>query len=714
MMKVWMLLLYCVSFSALATEFNHIKLNPAFEHYLTQPQMKSSSLKSAKTNGALLKSNSASQLATADDEPQTEADSIQSKILSSVLGAAVGTQPQDDGEESLLLGEIRRNLEASHVAIGEQETHQLDILNRQFNLGTQNFSGFSWQKPFGVVQVYADRQVVPNLFGDNWLIQDTFTFEVEATTFLEKLNDAGLASMSQLEIGAFAGITFKRVYTYYHYADSYLNGINADFSKLFLPFLKFNQNGVNNMGNDEIMKRDDNWSARVGGLITTPPLYNVSLSAGVLAEYAYQQSVSVQNNAPADLTAEKIRMSVKSKKAATIGATLSLQLDFFKLIQFSLLSYDLSYEYASGKEFTLGMSTPQLAHVQNDANEGPEFRKILAGFGDVKNLEPYVVALNESSSSSLNSKLSVLIWGTLKKSKTEQIRTIKNQIVKVFYKNYSQSVKVVQNFLSRIFSAIVYKILKLPVGTKNAAIYDRTITLEYEATHPQASDPGVIRLDSSEQFSFVLTQSYEASRTDRWVDLKFKNDVIWFIDSFTALPKDYKAIVRSEQLRGPMKVESHIRIEKAGFDHLIKKSEDDVFFQIASVCGSERAEEWAKKEKRVGFLNRLQVGNEICVKQIGKRFLGFKADYLQNALKPSIAKFKDFLTSYYKESESQEALMAIFGAENTFVNGSIQATTSSGSAFFTSFSSGQFRGLGVIDNFKRNTGSRMPASIISE
>ena len=239
-----------------------------------------------------------------------------------------------DGEDSVLYQEIRRHLETAHQGIGQYEVDQINRLNRHFNLGSQNFSGFSWQKPFGVVNVHTDRQVTQNLFGENWLIQDTFTFKIEATTFLEKLNEAGLADMSSTEIGAFAGITFSRVYTYYHYANSYEEGLKADFSKLFLPFIRFNKNGIEKMADEEIMKREDHWTASAGGLISTPPLYNVSFSAGVMAEYAYQQMTTVQSTFTDSQEEMRYRIGVKGKQALNVTATLSLQLDFFKLIKF--------------------------------------------------------------------------------------------------------------------------------------------------------------------------------------------------------------------------------------------------------------------------------------------------------------------------------------------------------------------------------------------
>ncbi len=694
-MKVWMLMLLTFSYSAFASEFTHIKLNPEFEAYLTQPKTKSNSLKTM----------------------SKAASPVDNVLKSALLGAALGVKSDIttpipvDGEESLLYEEIRRHLETAHSQLGLEQVQQINRFNQQFNLGTSNFSGFSWQKPFGVVQVYVDRQVTPNIFGQNWLVMDSFTFSVEATTFLEKLNEAGLTTMSGTEIGAFAGITFKRVYTYWHYANSYQDGLQSDFTKLFLPFVKFTQGGMETMGDEEIMKREDVWTASAGGLISTPPLYNVSFSAGVLAEYDYQNVTTIQNNLKED---QRFKVGVLSKKSVMAGATAELQLDFFKLIKFSLLRYDLNYEYSSGKEFTLGFNNNQWAQVKADPEKGPEFRSILKGFGSVAKLEPYVVRLDETSSSELSQRGSILIWGKLQKSKTEQVRVIKDNTTHVFFKNYAQNVKVVQNIFSRIFSAIVYKLLKLPIGATNASIYSRQITMEYEATHPQAVDPNISRIDSTEQFSFVLTQYYNAARTDRWIDKRFKNDVIWFVENFTTLPATYRTDIRNEVLKGPMIVESNLRVEKAGFQYLLATDESQVFGKIAKVCESKKTAQWMQDDSRREMLEKSQSGREGCVKDIGMKYLQFKFDYATNLLKPSLAKFKDFITKYYKESENIADLQSLFGAENTFINGKLQAATNMGMTFNTAFSSGQFRGLGVIDSFKRGTGSRMPASIASE
>lgn len=700
-MKVWMLLLLSFSYSALASEFSHIKLNPEFERYLTQTKSKSNL-----QNAPRMKTMSA--LST----DKSTVGSMESKMMNVLLGSPITSPIPVDGEESALYEEIRRHLETAHQSIGMGEVQTINRLNQQFNLGASNFAGFSWQKPFGVVQVYADRQVTPNIFGSNWLVMDTFTFEVEATTFLEKLVDSGLSTMTPIEIGAFAGITFKRVYTYWHYANSYQEGLSIDFSKLFLPFSRFNQAGMERMGSEEILKREDTWTASAGGLISTPPLYNISFSGGVLAKYDYQNTTTIQ---AAPNSEERFKVGIMSSKTVHAGATLELQLDFFKLIKFSLLRYDMNYEYTSGKEITLGFTANQWNRLKESQEEKDELKSVLKGVGSVKKLEPYVVRLDESLDEGMTKRGSILLWGKMQKQKTEQIRVIKDNLVRVFYKNYAQNVKVVQNFFSRIFSAVFYKIFKMPIGTNNAAIYSRQLTMEYEATHPQSANPKITRIDSTEQFSFILNQYYTAQRTDRWVDRKFKNDIIWFVDNFTTLPKSYKTDIRNEVLKGPLHVESNLRVEKAGFDHLLALPVNQVFGLIAKVCGSRKVSDWMNDRKRERLMDDddLDFG-DYCVQDIGYYYLGFKKDYVQNFLKPSLAKFKDFITKFYKESENISDLQALFGEANTFVNGRLQAKTGFGTPFNTTFSAGQFRGLGVIDNFKRSTGSRVPASIVSE
>lgn len=705
MKTVWMLSLI-LSFSVHAVEFKYIKLKPQFQEYLRRSQMKSAPGPS--TQGMRM-------MITAED---SAADPIQDQKVREIL---VGSSPEPlarfsdtpgTGNQSLLYEEIRRQLEHSHQGIGQLQVNQIKTWNEQFNLGTQNFSGFSWQKPFGTASVHVDRQITPPLLVDRWMILDSFVIRIEASTFLEKLKEAGLLEEGW-DIGAFAGINFTRTYYYWHFANSYNEALASDYSKLFMPFTMFNQQNIESMGDNEVITREDNWTASAGGVISSPPLYNLSLKGGVLAQFALKQRVSVQASAadPANVNAQRFSLGITSSQSKSVGSTIGLQLDFFNLLKITLLEADLTYQYTEGKSYALNLSAQQWQHISSDPVEGPEFRNILTGFGEVKALEPYVSRLDENKIEDLKSQGSVLLWGKLKKTKTESIHTIKDNLVRVWFKSYSRSVKYVQSFWSRVFSTVFYALLKFPVGTRDVAIYSKEIVTEYEATHPQSAVEKIQRIESSEQFSFKLIQSYEASSTSRKSDRTYKNDTIWFMDVFTSLSGDLIAAVKNDTLRGPLLVESSVLVEKAGFDYFVNRPVSDIFLQVAKVCGSKKGEDWANDEKRPKLLKIYQYGNEKCVKDIGTSFIGFITDYRANFLKPSLYKFKAFLGPYYKKSENIADLIAIFGVDNTFVTGKIQATTNLGNTFVQHFSNGQFRGLGVIDNYYRSTGTRLPASI---
>src|SRR5690606_9954647 len=103
--------------------------------------------------------------------------------------------------------------------------------------------------------------------------------------------------------------------------------------------------------------------------------------------------------------------------------------------------------------------------------------------------------------------------------------------------------------------------------------------------------------------------------------------------------------------------------------HFLSSSEDKIFGELAEVCHSRMKADWMNAKERKFLLKRGQSGNEFCVKDLGTKYLAFKEDFFQNDQKPSIAKFKSFMTKYYKESESIASLEAIFGKENTFIHG---------------------------------------------
>lgn len=614
-----------------------------------------------------------------------------------------------DGQISPIYETVENYLAQEYQEIAQRQILDLTFINGELHLGLANFLGFSWQRPFGSFSVNADRQVTQNLFSDNWIVQDTFTFKIEAAKLLEDMKGEGLLSMSDTEIGAFAGLSFHRTYTYYHYADSYEEGLRADFQKLFFPYKFFYAQKIKELGHEEIVRRKDSWKARAGGLIKTPPLYNVSFSAGILSTLAFEKLIGLQKVVDGDTL---YQINHKSEKKIDLGATLSFQLDFFELLSLTLLRYDLNYQYEKSQAFTLAFNEQHLEKFKIE--ESSELTEVIKGSDHISALTPYVHRLDESSSSALSQTGSILLWGGMKKSKTEQIKVIKDEVIHDFYKHYSQSVTLVQNFWSRLFSAVIYKVFKIPLASSNESLLSKNVSLEFRATHPQSYDLNIQRVSSLEDFSFVIKKTYQANKTHRWLDRAKRNQAIFFVDHFTSLPKDYKTYIRNNELRGPLTLDTQFRVEEAGLTYFLTQAESNIFYSIAKTCNSQMIYKWMDDAHRRSLLKKSQSGNEICVKRIGQKYLNFKSDYQNHQLGASTKLFKDFILDFYKKNSRLEDLVLLFGSDNAFIHGSLSATTVTGQAFMTTFSAGQFRGLGVIDNFQRETGSRQPASIISE
>jgi len=605
-----------------------------------------------------------------------------------------GTTP-GDGQQSLMYGEIRQWLESRYQGIGQGEADRLKYFNSQFNMGTQNFSGFSWQKPFGGFGIFVDRQLSPDLFDSKrWNVMDTMTIVIEATTFLGKMNEAGAIDMTASEIAAFAGINFKRVYTTYHFADSFGEALIADFRYLFLPFLAHTPSGALALDKGKLLKREDTWTIGAGGIIESPSWYGLSFNAGALAEVTNKSSIMLQSVTPGDANkpGEFLRALHESKIIKSAGITAGLQLDFFKLIQFTLLSYDLEFSSEKSKNMTLSFREEHRDQLSNGSDAAREFAQLLRkNSPEVRFLEPYVVQLNEGENVSSSSRAMLLLWGNLKKSAMEQTRVIKDQTVKTFFNNYSESIRLVQNFWSRLFSSFIFRIFQFSSIIQNDAAFTRKLTIEYEATLPQSADPEKMLIESQEQFSMVAALSFEAARTDRWTDRSYKKDAEGYLERYTVnLSPDLKTMIRNEDLRGPLRITTNVRVMGDGLAHFNTLSEELVKKEFEHMCDKKAT----------------------CVKKLLKPYQEYKR-ILAGTGRHELARLKSMITTMLKEVHDLATFSVLFG-ENAFINGTFYATSRQGLPFRTSYSYGQFRGTGVIDTYKRLNGIRQPASVWSE
>src|SRR5690606_17961557 len=163
-------------------------------------------------------------------------------------------------------------------------------------------------------------------------------------------------------------------------------------------------------------------------------------------------------------------------------------------------------------------------------------------------------------------------------------------------------------------------------------------------------------------------------------------------------------MVRREELRGPLTITSHLRVEKSGLHYFHHVNENKIFKSFITACGLKNNEWiWLDPSRREKALHSYQSGQHNCIKKLGIFYRNYISDF-KNYGVYDLMKFKKFITNFFKLTEKYQDLASLFGEENVFLNGSFTATTQAGVPFQTYFKEGEFKGLGVIDNFTRQNG----------
>lgn len=681
--------------SSYALEFKHFQLKnelKALNGVETPKNTRGPELKSAQASPSESAAVATSQ---ADSLEKQQEQFLRDQVSQKLLGLSP-TKSATVSEISPLMRKIAQALAGSYNQIGQQQAGPL-ALNHDMGGGVLNFSGFTWQKPFANFQLYVYRQLAPDLFSDRWIVNDTFLVGISASTFLSNLKDADLIDISDEAIGAFAGVNFTREYQYNHFAKTFLQGLQSDYSNLFLAFTKFDPAHVLSMPPYQVMKQKDKFTFNAGGMVNFPPTGGLSGRAGVLVSVAHERGLTIQSLGPEDDTdnGEFLRLGVDTKTETSVDAHLSMQVDFFNLLKLTLLSYDLEYSYGFKNATKLSFYAKDRPLIQNSDAHRREFEQLVKGRSDtVLEFRENIVTLEERINQNLNSKYSVLLFGSIKKRETEQIKIVKDGVEKVFFKHYAESVKYIQNLWSRIIGVVIYKLFDWNPAIKNAAETKKKLAIEFEYMEKL----GQAKVDSAEKFSINLTQNFEAARTHRWWHSLFRRESRKHLAKMTNLDVKYQRMIEDRELRGPLKIASKVHVQAAGLKHFNFLDEKIAFGLFEKIC-----------EK-----------TQSCEALLRRKYTDYASHYHRYGI-VDLMKFKSFIGSYFKRIRHYSELHPLFGAENVFMNGSFEATTSQGVPFTTFFKEGQFQGLGVIDTFMREGVSgdsnekiiRTPASISS-
>ena len=616
-----------------------------------------------------------------------------SELQKSVERKLLNLSSESTGANSPLYEKIAQALAGHYESIGKEQTGPL-VLNHNMGGGVLNFSGFTWNKPFANFRLYVNRQLSPDL-NDSWLVHDTFVVAIDATTLLSNLKEADLIEIAEEGIAAFAGVSFLREYKYTHVAKTFLEGLQSDYSKLFLAFTKFNPQSVLSLGPNQLLRQTDKFSFNAGGVVNIPTGGVLSGRAGVLVSTAYETETTIHLLGDTDFPKEGefLRLGIQKSVDKSAQAHLSLQVDFYNLLKITLLSSELEYSYGLTNKTNLSFYEKDRKLLTLSSNHRNEFASLLKGKAEeVNNFKENIVSAEERINENLNSRFSALLFGSLKKKETEQVKIVKDGVEKIFFKHYAESVKFVQSLWSRLFGIVINKLFDWNPGVANAAESKKKLTIEFE----YMKELGEAKVDSSEKFSVTLSSSYQASKTHRWWHGHYRRQAREHLKTMTNLDPKYEKMVNDRTLRGPLEVSSKITVLSMGLDHFNFIDENFAFEQFSQMCENRNE----NRERR-------------CFRLLKRKYLSYMAYFHKYGIS-DLMRFKAFIGSYFKRIRDYKDLHVLFGAPNIFLSGEFSAQTNKGLPFTTYFKEGEFQGIGVIDSFIREGVSRAPANISSK
>jgi hypothetical protein len=577
--------------------------------------------------------------------------------------------------------------------IGTTESNNILQRKEEFNLGDKDFSGIKWQKPMGHFSISANRQIAPDLFSDKYIVDDTFTIIMNASTYLHNLEEIGVININRTQLAAFAGVEFKRSYRYTHMADTYKEGLTSNFDKLFLSYTLFRSKSLLEMKPYEYLAKSDYLSAKAGGYVYIPANAYLSLAAGIMVKKDRLAEVNIQALGPDDQKSpgELYRVSFQKEEEKQVSAEAQLQIEFFNILKLTLLSYEYSYSLSDNDETFLSFYEKDKAALKNKKSELSKSLRKLYQFRKpaLETLLPYIVSKKERRKETKSSKYSFLNLGKLKKMATEETVIIKNGRKNHFFSHEWEKVKYAKGSLKYILDSIWHSIFKMPLKSEYQSSQTTRFKMEYKPIiYQDGFDTKNSSINGTQNLSLDFEYIFDALETKK----KIATKAVSFLKSYTDLGDEIADKISTKQLLAPFEIRSKIRISNDALIQLNSLSKEVALSVFQEICSH-------KNSKRSSCYNKLK-----------KSYSKYR-DYLADWGQISLWKLRDFLINFTSFANSKDDFETLFNKKSIFSSGQINAMTVDDTIFTSYFKKGDFTGLGLIDNFMRKGQLIVPYSV---
>lgn len=639
------------------------------------------------------------------------------------------------------------NLVYEHI--GKREANRI-LQNRSSSVnGGLNSIGFTYKRPFIDFSISADRNLAPDLFDDKrWIVTDSFTVFIDASKVISNLADSKIIDISEKNLAAFAGIVFKRTFTWVHYAPSYEEGLTTHFEKLFLPFAALSMENISKMSPNEMIFKEDSLSTVAGGLVSAPLYSGITGMAGVLAKFEKLSRVEVVSHPAKDnkVKGSEILISSEKTKTKSVGISMGIQADFLKILKMTLLSYDFSYDLSSSYKIYLKLNQYELSEMIAGSPVYIEIQQLLKNReGDLDTLAPFIISEEKKIAQSIQHKYNFLLLGGAKSSKTQQIEVTSSGRVKNFFRHYYEKIKYTEDFFSRLFASVIYAITNSDASAVKLASDSKRVTIEYDSEKNLLESHEDLNIKDNEQkLSMTFNAEFMTKKSTGRSGRKYRERAIYILERYSGVDPLAIQMVEREHLKAPLQIDGQYQVNTEGIRYLNSLSVGQVFDHFSGLCDEYPKNKFfnfrnlfdnCRRSLQNDYINYYQnlthdkityESINYCEKKSKKFFFSpsKKRAFLKNCLSSITYKnnsdwgeiplweLKTLSTNIVNNSNSKVHYYNLFGLENVFFYGSFSAVTADGRNFTTSFHEGAFKGLGVVDHYMRLENLRAPSSVV--
>ncbi|MFT6604727.1 MAG: hypothetical protein ACJARO_002251 [Bacteriovoracaceae bacterium] len=565
--------------------------------------------------------------------------------------------------------------------------------NQNHSIGDTNFSGFHWSGFVAGAGIKAGRKLYHDYTEDDeekrWVVEDTLLFEVDAQSFLNDQAEKRNIEISSETIKAFAGIRFRRSYTYIHYSPSYVKGLTKNFQKLFLGFLKFGGDRFLSLEDHESVTRTDYLSADVSASASTPSFYYLSAYAGGTLSYSSINNVSIHKPGVRDYPRgeESLRVGINKTKLQGKSAVVSLQAEFYKLLKISLLSYELSSSVTDSSYVSLSFQAGDEELLGNqDSILHQEVKDVLRGKLPRNNLDlmAYVISEQDTKRDNESKSSHLFLYDKFKGNSVSEV-TLRNNSGTRYMFRYNQEKST---YKKTWIQALVHS---NKIDKYKRRVTD-TVTLEYEVQKEQRQlSIDEVKLDDPNAAYLRFSKEFNAPKTNGGLRKKLRAEAIAFGELYTNIDQRVWDNFKKGELKGNATVSVNAEVSGAGIASLAPHSKEYWREVTLWVC---------TRTTPADDPGRLSKIEKKCLKKLTNTFEAYKKVW-DSEVKISALALKDLVEAIAEYAKGFEDLEMIFGVQNVGITGSFSAETYHGFPYVTYFVLGEDQGNGLIrDNLE--------------